>query len=83
MLTLVGIAGLLAREGKPEAAAELLALVLHHPFTWQWTKDRAAPLVAELKTALSPDRFAAAQGRGRARDLDTTVQELLAEFDKG
>jgi tetratricopeptide (TPR) repeat protein len=80
LLTVVGIADLLAREGKREWAVELLALILHHPSTWQWTKDRAAPLVAELKTALSPDLFAAAQERGRARDLWATAQELLAEL---
>lgn len=80
LLTVVGIAGLLAQVGKPESAAELLGLVLHHPSTWQWTKDRAAPLAAELQTVLSPDRLAGAQERGRARDLDTTLEELLAEL---
>lgn len=51
-LTLVGIATLLAAEGEKERALELLALVLHHPVSWQWTKDRAAPLVAELEAEL-------------------------------
>jgi xanthosine utilization system XapX-like protein len=80
LLTVVGIAALLAGEGKKEWAAELLALVLGHPYTWQWTKDRAAPLVAELEAELSPDRLRAAQERGRARDLDATAGELLAEL---
>jgi tetratricopeptide (TPR) repeat protein len=81
LLTVVGIAALLMREGQKAKALELLALVLSHPSTWQWTKDRAAPLVAELKAALSPELFAAAQERGRARDLDTTVKELLVELE--
>jgi predicted ATPase/DNA-binding SARP family transcriptional activator len=81
LLTVTGIAALLIREGELERPAELLALVLHHPWTWQWTKERAAPLVARLEAALSPERFAAAQERGRARDLETTVQELLAELE--
>jgi predicted ATPase/DNA-binding SARP family transcriptional activator len=79
LLTLVGIAALRMREGQKERALELLALVLHHPSTWQWTKDRAAPLVAELQAELSPELFVAAQERGRARDLDTTMKKLLAE----
>ncbi len=80
LLTITGIAALLMREGELEWPAELLALVLHHPSTWRWTKDRAAPLVAKLEAALAPERFAAAQERGRARDLDATVKELLAEL---
>jgi hypothetical protein len=80
LLTLVGIAALRMEEGQEERALELLSLVLHHSSTWQWTKDRAAPLVAELKATLSPERFAAAHERGRARDLDTMTQELLAEL---
>ena len=67
---------------KREWALELLALVLRHPSTWQWTKDRAAPLIAELEVELSPDLFAAAQARGRARDLDATVKELLVELSR-
>jgi hypothetical protein len=81
LLTVVGIAALLMREGETERPVELLALVLHHPPTWRWTKDRAAPLVAKLEAALSPARFAAAQQRGRARDLTATVKELLAELE--
>lgn len=80
LLTVVGIAALLMREGEVERPLELLALVLHHSSTWRWTKDRAAPLVAQLKAALPPDLFAAAQERGRARDMEATAQELLAEL---
>jgi len=80
LLTLVGIATLLAAGGEKERALELLALVIHHPLSWKWTKDRAAPLVAELEAELSPDVVAAAQERSQARDLDTTVSELLVEL---
>jgi tetratricopeptide (TPR) repeat protein len=81
LLTMTGIAALLMREGELERPVELLVFILHHPSTWRWTKDRAAPLVAKLEAALSPECFAAAQERGRARDLDTTVQELLIELE--
>jgi predicted ATPase/DNA-binding SARP family transcriptional activator len=80
LLTLVGIARLLLAEGEPETASELLALVLHHPASWQWAKDRAAPLIAELKAQLSPDALAAAQERGRARGLEATVADLVGEL---
>jgi hypothetical protein len=78
----MGIAALLMREGQKERALELLAFVLSHPLTWQWIKDRAAPLVNELKAELSPDGFSAAQERGRARDLWATAEELLAELEE-
>ncbi len=77
---LVGIAALLAAEGEKERALELLALVLHHPISWQWAKDRAMPLITELEAELSPDAVAAAQARGRALDLEATVAELLDEL---
>jgi DNA-binding SARP family transcriptional activator/predicted ATPase len=80
LLTLVATAGLLAAEGERERASELLALVLHHPASWQWAKDRAARLIAELETELSADVLAAAQERGQARDLQATVAELLVDL---
>jgi tetratricopeptide (TPR) repeat protein len=80
LLVLVGIAALLAAKGEKERALELLALILHHPQSWQWTKDRAAPLVAQLEAELAPEVVAAAQARGRALDLDTAAAELLVEL---
>jgi len=68
-LVLVGAASLLAVEGRKESALGLLALVLHHPASWQLTRDQAAALVAELAAELPPEAVAAAQERGRARDL--------------
>jgi tetratricopeptide (TPR) repeat protein len=79
-LNLVGIGALLAREGEQERSLEVLSLVLHHPMSWQWAKDKASPLVAELEAELSPDAVAAAQERGRARDLEATVAELLDDL---
>jgi hypothetical protein len=57
---------------------ELLTLVLHHPTSWQSTRDQAAALVAELAAELPPEAVVAAQERGQARDLRATVAELLA-----
>jgi tetratricopeptide (TPR) repeat protein len=81
---LVGIAALLAAEGESERALELLAMFSHHPTTWYWMKHyRAKPLVAALEAELPPEVFAAAWERGRTRDLDATVAELLDELEGG
>jgi tetratricopeptide (TPR) repeat protein len=79
LITLVGIAALRMREGRKDEACELLGLVLSHPSTRQWTKDRAAPLVAQLEAELPPDVFAATQECGKGHDLDQVVAELLAD----
>ncbi len=80
LLTLVGTARLLAAEGEAERASELLGLVVHHPASWQWAKDRASPLIALLEVELAPDVWAAAWERGQARDLEATVAEWLLEL---
>jgi hypothetical protein len=80
LLTLVGVARVLARQGDKDRALELLALVMNHRLSWQLAKDQAAPLIAELEADLSPDVVVAARERGRARDLEATVVELLAEL---
>ena len=80
LLTLVGVARVWAKQGEEERALELLVLVVNHRFSWQMAKDQAAPLIAELEAELPPDVVAAAQHRGRARDLDATVAELLDEL---
>jgi hypothetical protein len=74
------VAALVAAEGEEELAVELLAVVFHHPQRWQWAKDQAAPLVARLEAELAPEVVAAAEARGRVRDLETTATELLAEL---
>ena len=79
-LNLVGIAALLAEQGDKEKALELLALVTNHRFSWQWAKDQATPLIAELEAELPAGVVAAAWERGQARDLDGTVAELLDEL---
>jgi tetratricopeptide (TPR) repeat protein len=78
LLTLVGVARVLAKQGDRERALELLALVVNHRFSWQMAKDQAAPLISELEAELPPEVVAAAWERGKARDLEATVDELLA-----
>ena len=77
---LLGVAQLLACQGEKERALELLSLIMNHRMSWQVVKDQARLLAVELEAELSPDVAAAAQERGRARDLKATVAELLAEW---
>ena len=71
----------LTKAGAGERAVELLALTLHHRSSWQISKDRATDLLNELESALPANIVATALERGQARDLETTVAELLAERD--
>jgi len=80
---LTGWATLLAQEGERAKAQELVALALRYPIkpgTW-WTgmEAREKQLFAELQAMLPPNVFVNAQERGQARDLWTTVEELLVE----
>jgi tetratricopeptide (TPR) repeat protein len=77
---LVGFASLLAQTGEPERAIELLALVVHHPATWQVTRDRAYRLLAELGEAVPPEIAAAAQDRGRQLSVDAVITDLLHRY---
>jgi hypothetical protein len=43
------------------------------------TETQAEQLLAELEARRSPARFAAAQARGRALELDAMVAAMLAE----
>ncbi|MGC4094374.1 MAG: protein kinase [Polyangiaceae bacterium] len=53
-----GMAGWLARFGEPERALELIGLVQAHPATERHTTTRRlAPLLVELRGALTPEAF--------------------------
>ncbi len=74
---------LLADEGEPERAVELYALASRYPYVANshWFEDVAGKHIAAIAASLPPEVVAAAQERGRARDLWATVEELLAEWD--
>jgi hypothetical protein len=74
---LAGVAALLATKGESERSLELLALVFHDRRTWQWAKDSSASLLAALRAELPAAVAAAAEARGRERDLRATVEEIL------
>ena len=66
-----------------ERAVELYALASRYPFVANscWFEDVAGRHIASAATALSPDVVDAAKERGRARDLWTTAEDLLAELE--
>jgi hypothetical protein len=73
---------LLADGGEAERAVEIYALASRYGFVansrlWE---DIAGRHIAALAAALPPDVAAAAQARGRARDLEATVKELLEDL---
>jgi hypothetical protein len=81
LYVLLGPAALLAQVGDVERGVEAASLARHHPESVEETRSRADELLAELRGKLSPDAYAAAEARGRARDLEITVKELLEELD--
>jgi predicted ATPase/DNA-binding SARP family transcriptional activator len=74
-----------AQKGESTRAAELLT------FAYQCADHNSKgglklfgrDLERELQEALPPDVYAAAQERGRARDVEETLHELLAELEEG
>jgi tetratricopeptide (TPR) repeat protein len=73
---------LLADLGRGERAVEIYALASRYGFVansrlWE---DIAGHEIAALAATLPPEVVAAAQERGRARDLWATVEELLVEL---
>ena len=77
------VAVLLVGEGEVERAVELYALALQQPFVAhsRWFEDVVGRHVAAAAEALPPEVVAAAQERGRARDLWATAQELVVEWE--
>ena len=61
---------------------ELYALASRYPFVAnsRWFEDVAGRHIAAVAATLPPDVVAATQARGRARDLEATVAELLVEL---
>jgi non-specific serine/threonine protein kinase len=84
--TLLGLAGVAAESGGPEAGARLLgaaegmAASLGSPI---YPRDRPVRARAEaaLVTALGQDRLAAARDAGRAMAVETAIAEALAAAD--
>jgi hypothetical protein len=74
---------LLAKRGQAEQAVEVYALASRYPYVSnsRFWDDVVGKYVAAAAASLPPQVLAAAQERGRARDLWATVEELLAELE--
>ena len=81
---LSAIARFHAYHGETHRAVELYALALRYPHVAnsRWFEDVAGKPIAAVAATLPPDVVAAAQERGRARDLWATAQELLEELEE-
>jgi len=79
---LAGAAVWLARHGQAQRAVEVYALASQHPqiAASRWWEDVAGRHVAAAARTLPPEVAAVAQARGRARDVQATLDELLAEL---
>jgi len=84
--TIAAMTELLDAEGQMEAAVELCAALLSWPFTPYCTHDTAQRVRPDLATRLQglaarlpPEIFAAATARGRQRQIDEVVAELIEE----
>jgi tetratricopeptide (TPR) repeat protein len=84
LLVLPAMALLLADRGEVARAVELYALASRYPHVAnsRWFEDVAGKHIAAVAATLPPDVVAAAQERGRARDLWATAEELLAELEE-
>jgi len=82
MVTLAGIALLLADERQIERAVELYALASRYPFVAnsRWFEDVVGNTLAEVAATRPAERVADLKESGRARDLEATAAELLAEL---
>jgi hypothetical protein len=79
--TLVAAALLLADEGEAKRAVELYALVSRYPLVVQsrWFAEGVGRRITAAASRLSAGQIAALQERGRARDPDTTVADILSD----
>jgi tetratricopeptide (TPR) repeat protein len=73
---MVGLAQLHAAVGDKVRAYETATFVLHHPASWQWSKDRVASLAAQLETELPADLIEAVQTHNKEKNLEEVIGKL-------
>jgi tetratricopeptide (TPR) repeat protein len=64
-------------------AIELATLTQDHPDLHPHEKSKMTKLLSDLRKEMTEEDFTAAQERGRARDLVSTAEEMLAILEKG
>jgi predicted ATPase len=76
---LIGTARLRQRAADYEGAAELLALIRHHPASDQDTRNTAHDVLGAVSAQLSPGSLRAAIERGRTTELSSAARRVLEE----
>jgi tetratricopeptide (TPR) repeat protein len=72
------LASILAAEGQPERAAELLSFAHDYPISQHFMRQQAAESLSNVRQQLPSDVYAAAVERGRTLQFDDVVTQLLA-----
>jgi hypothetical protein len=82
MWSLPATALLLSDEGQKERAVELYALSSRYPLVAKsrWFAEVVGNTLAEVAATLPAERVAVLKERGRTRDLEATIAELLTEL---
>ena len=76
IFALIGLGYLWERQEKPEQAVEVLTFAGEHPAAGPLYKELANKELAVLQASLGDEGFSAAQGRGRALELQALVDKL-------
>ncbi|MCB0191310.1 MAG: tetratricopeptide repeat protein, partial [Anaerolineae bacterium] len=71
---LAGLARLLATVGQQAKAYETAAFILHHPASWQWSKDSIAPLISHLEAELPRSVGLEIQAQGKEKTWNTQLR---------
>ena len=77
--SMVGMAYLIAADGEPQWALEILSLVKHHSSANYEAREKVHKLWEELEAELDADTVSAAEARGRELDLFDTAETPLAD----
>ncbi|MGD8489924.1 MAG: BTAD domain-containing putative transcriptional regulator [Anaerolineae bacterium] len=82
MIVVSAMALLLADQGQAERAVEMYAMAERYPLVAKsrLLEDLAGGQIAAVAAQLPADTTAAVQARGRARDLEAAVADILAEL---
>ena len=83
LFALPAIALVLADRGEQERAVELYALASRYPFVAnsRWFESVFGRHIAAIAASLPPGVADAARKQGRARNVQATLEELIAEFE--
>ncbi len=79
--SILGFANILLRRRYDLRAAMFLGLIHHHPHKDSDVQKEIDKLMPLLETQLSADELATALEKGQTLDLESVVQDLLAEFE--